>query len=343
MDGNSPKPSETVDMQVSALRVLRTWFEREGGNQRIPLVLDLLAERTAANLSAGHPQPAFDADALRQLSIDAHGGKATDTAAARWLPSANVRRWWDQRRGRIEQACRDAEIDVAPELFIQAGGGRSNATLYRFDFQPCPALDEDPSESVPGTESQDPPGVIRYVMEPAQAVWWLTLIIGTEPFRMRSWRGLTFIGLVIAEALILGCLWLLIFLVLRRPHPVVSTDLLLLSVTTAFTFIWWRSVRPIFRLPIDRVTLASDFYLAWSQYDGQFRLTRDATSKVAGGWFRLVRHWGYCPICSGEVEIKSGGDAFPGRLVGRCNDSPLEHVFSFDPVSLAGTALRQQI
>jgi hypothetical protein len=156
---------------------------------------------------------------------------------------------------------------------------------------------------------------------------------------MRSWRGFTFIGLVIGEALLLGCFWFLILLTLRKPHPIVSTDVLLVLLTATITFVWWRLIRPILRLPNDRVTLASDFYLGWNQYDGQFRLTRDATSKVAGGWFRLVRHWGYCPICSGEVEIKSGGDAFPGRLVGRCSDSPLEHVFSFDPQSLCGSAL----
>ena len=80
--------------------------------------------------------------------------------------------------------------------------------------------------------------------------------------------------------------------------------------------------------------------LAWSQLHGQLRLVRDAQSKVAGGWLQLVRHFAVCPICAGEIELADGNPSFPGRVVGRCGDSPTEHVFSFDPTSLVGMALR---
>lgn len=56
--------------------------------------------------------------------------------------------------------------------------------------------------------------------------------------------------------------------------------------------------------------------------------------------FAVARHWGICPICSAEVDLDSGGTAFPDRLIGRCHDAPLEHVFSFDPVRLTGEFLR---
>ena len=57
--------------------------------------------------------------------------------------------------------------------------------------------------------------------------------------------------------------------------------------------------------------------------------------------FSLVRHWGVCPVCSGDVDLDWGGAAFPDRMIGRCSDAPLEHVFSFDPVRLIGEPLRQ--
>lgn len=339
MDGNSPKPTQIVDTQVSALGVLRTWLEREGGNLRIPQVLDLLAERSASDLAAGHPCPTFDAGTLRQLYFDAQGGRIPDMVAARWLPSTQVRRWWDQREGRIEQACREAGLDRSPELVLQAGGGRSNPTQYRFSFRPIPEEEMPAGASLEGAV-EDRADVIRYVVEPAKPAWWLRPVIGSEPFRMRSWRGYTLLGLVIAELLLLAVLWLAVFISTKAPRPIVSTDLFRVALAAVVTVSWWWALRPIIQLPRDRVTIALDPYLAWTQFYGQFRLTRDSKSKVAGGWFRLVRHWAYCPICSGEVEVHPGGNSFPGRLVGRCSDSPLEHVFSFDPVSLSGSSLR---
>lgn len=156
---------------------------------------------------------------------------------------------------------------------------------------------------------------------------------------MRSWRGYLLIGMTVAEALAILALWALLLLVFRGARPVQASDLGLFLTLLAMTWTWWHFTQPLIRLPIDRVTIAGDLFLAWSQLNGQFRMTRDAKSKVAGGWFQLARHWGICPLCSGEVEIAEGGQAFPGRLVGRCGDSPREHVFSFDPVSLSGHTL----
>ena len=343
IDGNSPKHPETVEPYVSAIRVLRAWLEREGGNQRIPLVLDLLAQRSAAGVAAGHAAPAMDADTLRRLYTDANGGLITEMPAARWLARPTVMKWWEQREDEMQRACREAGLEACLELHVQEGGGRGNATLYRLDLCPMPGAEESVAgadrEAVKGTNSGSSQR-IQYLVEPAQAVWWFRLLIGTAPFRMRSGRGYALIGAVglvgVAGALFAA----LIFLSMNNPRPVSAADVLAILMLSLLTFTYWKGLQSIIRLPLQRITVASDSFLSWNQLYGQFRLTRDARSKVAGGWFQLVRHWGYCPICSGEVEVQPGGVAFPGRVVGRCTDSPLEHVFSFDPVSLSGSPLR---
>jgi len=45
---------------------------------------------------------------------------------------------------------------------------------------------------------------------------------------------------------------------------------------------------------------------------------------------KLKRYTAKCSICGGVVRIHKGGLAYPGRLVGRCDNSPREYVFSFD-------------
>lgn len=339
MVANSPKPSESSFQEIAALNVLRVWLDQVGGNNRPAQVLALLAEDTANYLGAGHASPALDADTLRKYHHEKYGGRILEVPASRWLPSTEVRRWWDARRSPLEQACRQAELALIPILTLQTGGGRGNTTLYRLDFQPLPVGDEAP-ETPPSVEAGGAvAGIIRYQVEPVKAAWWLRPIIGKRPFRMRGWRGYLLIGMVVAEALVFLAAWGFLLLVFRGARPIQISDLGLLLTLLAVTWTCWHFTQPLIRLPIDRVTIANDLFLAWSELYGQFRLTRDAKSKVAGGWFQFVRHWGTCPLCAGEVEIAPGGQAFPERLVGRCSDSPLEHVFSFDPVSLLGRPL----
>lgn len=338
MDVNSPKPPQTGFDNPIGINVLRDWIARENV-QRIPQVLDLLAQHTARAWASGQPSPAVDPDTLRQFHVDAHGGRAPDMPASKWLSSSAVRKWWETRQRAREQAFEAAGINAVPTLTILKGGGRTNQTLYRLDFQPLPTSD-DPQEEAPPTEvGAAVTGLIRYQFEPAKAAWWLRPLIGKQPFRMRSWRGYLLIGMTACEALAILALWILIVIGLRGDRPLQAGDLALLLSLLGITWTWRYFMQPIIRLPIDRVTIANELFLAWSQLNGQFRLTRDAKSKVAGGWFQIVRHNGTCPLCAGEVEIAPGGRAFPDRLVGRCSDSPLEHVFSFDPVSLSGRSL----
>lgn len=58
---------------------------------------------------------------------------------------------------------------------------------------------------------------------------------------------------------------------------------------------------------------------------------------------KAVSYSAVCPICEGKIFAKSGGLEFWGRIIGRCNDSPIEHIFSFDHVTRRGVYLRRQM
>ena len=337
MDANSPKPPQTGFDKFKTVSALRNWLDREGGNHRIPQVLDLLAQQTVRAWTSEQASPAIDPDTLRRLHADTHGGRITEMAASRWLLSSEVRKWWDAREDSRAQAFCAAQVGAAACLTIIPGGGRNNPTLYRLDFQREPEIDEVLDDS---QISPQPAGevskVIHYQVEPAKAAWWLQAIIGKMPFRMRSWRGFLLIGITASEALALLILWLIALLSMRGSRPVSAGDVASVLLTATLSYLWYQVMKPVIRLPAERVTIANDLLLANSQFNGQLKLMRDGKSKVAGGWCQLIRHFGTCAICSGEVEVVDGAKAFPGRLVGRCSDSPLEHVFSFDPVLLRG-------
>jgi hypothetical protein len=54
----------------------------------------------------------------------------------------------------------------------------------------------------------------------------------------------------------------------------------------------------------------------------------------------LVRWSADCPICGAPLELKTESPVRPRELVGCCFESPDEHCFSFDRVTLEGRALR---
>ncbi|MCX7068205.1 MAG: hypothetical protein NTW85_11000 [Methylococcales bacterium] len=61
---------------------------------------------------------------------------------------------------------------------------------------------------------------------------------------------------------------------------------------------------------------------------------------------QLVSYWATCPICKNtlqrnvRIDVENGGREFHHRLIGRCSESPTEHVYSFDRVTRIGKPLR---
>lgn len=341
MEGNRSKPAENDQAHLSAAQVLLNWLRQEGGNQRIPQVLTLLAENTVAELREGRIPPAAEVEALARQHADVHGGTLGDKTAGRWLRRSEVEKWWDARRPAIEQACRRSRLGCLPVLAIKAGGGRSNSTEYRLEFEQLDEAPEseaaEPELATVGTYRHE--GAIHYKVDPARTSLCVRWLSTTPQFHIGSWRGRLLVTMVLLALAWVLFNWVIACLSLWPNQSISSRNLFTIVIAALQTWLMWFIFSPLSRLPWRRVTLASDVMLGSDQMYGQFRLIRDTQKKTPGGWFSVVRHWGTCPICSADVDIRSGSPTFPGRLVGRCSDSPLEHVFSFDPVTLAGVSL----
>jgi hypothetical protein len=48
---------------------------------------------------------------------------------------------------------------------------------------------------------------------------------------------------------------------------------------------------------------------------------------------KAVRYVAKCPLCGGKVLATKGRLEFFGRIVGRCEEAPVEHAFSFDRIT----------
>lgn len=337
MAGNSSKHVETGNSQVYALEVARDWLHSEGGRARIPTALSGLIEATISAVERGDPPPEKDGASLYEIWRLSRGQSSSGNPPR----GPEVENWWQAREGHIRQVCQDRGCTWVPALVIRTGGGRQNPTVYVFDIRPLEPDESTDAKSAVGQSTH--PHDLRYRIDPIKPALWLRLLVGSKPFPIKSWRGYVLLGSVGVDIVLIGLMWSVLVLSWSRPRPVTTNDLLNLGLAAVISLFVWRLSRPIRMLPARRVTLANEAFMSLSTLHGQLRTMHDGATRFAGRTFSMVRHWGVCPICAAEVDLAEGGREFPERLIGRCGDAPLEHVFSFDPVRLTGSSLRTDL
>ncbi|MGN6482465.1 hypothetical protein [Luteibacter sp.] len=335
--------TESGNTTLYAMEALGRWLEAEPPQSKIRQVLMAFAAKTLEALEHGEAPPKADVNALSAWYRDQEGGPVpSEPITGKWLPASQVQTWWDGQQNSRRQFLQGAKARQDVDLIIDRGGGRGNPTTYRFAF-PESVIDSDPDGVEPigdaATAERNSPGLVTYSVERAQSGLLWHPVIG-QPFVMKSARGYLFLGVVsLPLAVFLFCVIVSAVGLATTPATYVH-HIGPYAFAITLSLLAFRAFKPFWDLPTLRVTIAPDWLISRNQIYAQLRLTRDSEKK-ASGRFALVRFYASCPVCAGTVEIREGGDAFPGRLVGCCSDSPREHVFSFDPVTQRGRALIQ--
>ena len=233
-----------------------------------------------------------------------------------------VKRWPDHEPG-FRQHLDDKGISgtVRPGKWESRG---RNPSRYYLEWHTNPSEHLQPTPQPPDPKN---PSSIRYVMEEISCKGILVRFF-RQGLRVKSWlHRLPFITF-----LVLMLLWtLLIILTL----PTITTlgqfsgSLMALVIVWA-VYRWMKEYveNQITPLPYIFQNIDTDSLLERRQdSDGDRRLY-------------LVRYAGTCPICGGKVRAVGGGKEFHHRIVGRCDNSPREHLYSFDHVTRSGFYLR---
>ena len=153
--------------------------------------------------------------------------------------------------------------------------------------------------------------------------------------RTRSRKGIMFLG----GLFLLSGAWILMYVVsvlglyLSNEPATIGQLARLVFVSLCFIFVWRYVYHPWWQLIDHRVILAPSGAAALLEDPCQLELYRRDSAK----WIRLVRFTADCPLCGGTVELAKGHPDQQQPLVGRCQESPHCHVFSFDRSHRAGT------
>lgn len=156
-----------------------------------------------------------------------------------------------------------------------------------------------------------------------------------------GWGGKVFLSaLFLLLVLTIAWFWLVIVAMGASSTAIAFLKLGLVGGLTALIFyslFAWQ-----LRLVANRVALAPMLLQPWSGNDYLLELRKRNGAKR--NTLYLIRYTADCPICveqgKDSIHVASGRFDFFGRLVGRCDHAPNEHVFSFDHISRKGRFLR---
>ena len=260
--------------------------------------------------------------------------KMSDDIRQQW---SNLVKTWEVKREGVAQQFADAQFTHIPSLQKTEGGGTGNPTLYRIEWlvstAGVPSSKSEGAEALPVNSHN----AIRYVCEDIEDANPFARIF-TRGFQLKGWRRQLYIYALAAPLLFL---WLLLVQVLigvtiwaSVGEKSVLTSLLSAAVIFGAVFL---TVGPMYQLGTDQIVIAP----WWMQsVDNDRLLERRAPPRHQDKSIKAVRYVAKCPLCGGKVSATKGRFEFFGRIVGRCDEAPVEHVFSFDHVTRNGSYLR---
>lgn len=237
---------------------------------------------------------------------------------------------WETKREGLCQRALDLGLTMTPGLHRIEGGGTGRPTRYRIVAVPL-AVDELTPVSEPVMLA---PGEIRYICEDMEDTGPLVRMFASG-FEMSGWRKWMLFAALLVSLMLAFVLALLIFTGIIKQIPLKDLVYLLLGTVPLLLFLWI-TFGPVFRLPTSRILLAP----WWMQSIEDDRLLEwRCPPKHSVKSIKAAHYSGVCPLCGGKVSVRSGGREFFGRLLGRCEESPREHVFSFDHVLRRGSVI----
>ncbi|MBP0639118.1 hypothetical protein [Cupriavidus sp. AcVe19-6a] len=327
----NPTPAE----EEAALETFLQFFCRPDERETWALkVARALAETALERLRDGKQRAEFNSANVAEMV----GHTVAPEAATSWLSGiwTKLTRGLEQREPGMQDTIRQAGLRYyAWPKKTASSGGAGNSSTYAMDFIRLPEVE--------GQAAPLPPGGIGYVRDVTLSpAFWVRPLVEAG-FALKGWRRYLFLGYGLGGLALVGCLLVLLWLVIttqatRLPSGEIFTLLLLAGMVS---WAGYTCLRPFWRLIDLRIIMAPDALLSLRERGVQLEAVKEMSDDGHSvRIIRLVRYSGRCPICGEDVHLQDGEREFPDRLVGRCDEHPAEHVFSFDRHTKVGKPLR---
>ena len=337
---SSPTGLRDFSATEDAARCLKDYASAHNDGTRLFRFLAALATEVLADLNKGGTGVAITKSIYLTLEPNGDPEKASNRISGTWND------WEKKSKDRLiglqdYAANRGLAFYPWPVKKVDSKGGAGRPTQYAIEVQTFePQTLESQTGAMTGMSDAD----IHYIRETTpKPAWWASWFFSQE-FHLTGWRRILFVTPAILMLLVALGVFLVVWLTLSHQQAIPPNRILVLVATAAAAgYFAWIMLSGVGRLGDKRIIMAPDILIGFREYGVQLELTRINSSALgAASRLGLVRYAATCPICGAKVQVESGGREFHGRLVGRCLESPDEHVFSFDRVTRSGKKLRSE-
>lgn len=326
-------PAEAND-RLAALEAFQGFLKLQGRETQALRVARGLAKDSRLRLSEGRALVAYNSVNVAALAEHTVAPELATT----WLAKiwSNLEKRLEEWETGIQEFARQAGLSIyAWPRKIAGAGGAGNNSIYDIEFLNLPASDAEPTAPAPGGIAYVP----DLTLKPA---FWVKPLIQTG-FALKGWRRVAFLLYGVGGIVVVGMLLILLWLALTTQSARIRTgDIVTLILSAALVgWLGYELLSPFWRLVDLRIIMAPDVLLSFRDQNVQLEAAKEP---VDDGQhirvIRLVRYSGRCPKCGETVHLHSGRKEFPGRLIGKCDEHPAEHVYSFDRFTKTGNPLR---
>lgn len=296
-------------------------------------VLTYLATQTTQSIRDGKGAPRISTKAFH---LDLGGNPKQQPSA--WLsPIWNEieERHYPEIEPTLIDECRRAGLTIYPTLEKDHG----KPAYYHIGVKPVPASSNEPI----CVEEVLPKHAIRYKRDLSLTLSWLGRLFFSKGLRWTPFKRYGYAIWQLVFMFAVGAFDLLLWLLLWYSTPPLSgQELVVISMAIGIPIGAYWYFRDIFRLFEDRIMVAPDWMLAIKEFGATVEINRSRNSDE-GSTILVQRYASICPLCGWMIKLNRGEPEFPHRIVGRCEEHPREHVFSFDRMTKRGKLLYRDV
>lgn len=299
--------------------------------------LQFLCEQTLAQYKKDIEYYGAERDQMKCNYDEKKGNQFDETKADnKWL---NEDKFKDYCQNFVDKHIEQfRELNLVPIIRTTENAiGKGNKKLFWLETKPLDNQEDNVEESLDISK-------VHYTRADAKQIklaFYVKPFFQKGEFINRSLKGMSFfMSWLLFSFIALGALISLAYTTTLMGNNFITLQLFFLIVlaTSAF-FLTKYLLLPFIRLPDIRVIKAPLLMLAWNEHDAEIEMHRDFKEQKT----RFTRFTADCPICSGEIRLSNGEKDYKLALVGRCSESPMLHVYSFDRALLNGKLLSNNI
>ena len=352
-DNYPQTPADPVDegLTTDFVQCLADWLKENGPcEQKAHRILSALAQESLKAVKHGL-EGQFTAEEITSAIEDPWPYKTSPGDWMNWKDT--VEAYWNVKENEVIKFAINRNLNIYPFPDKKPTKGYHKAT-YKIVAKPIPKSEDEPEtvilESASTNEDEskaENPEKIKTAWKPIQykrsdpgevkLSWLARMIFPKGEFKLSRWKFLLMFLWVFGGFMSSVLFAYLALLSLMTPKPITTQIIsILIMMIVIPLWAWLDLVKPWIRLFEDRIKPVSDLMLALKEKEAQMEVYREEDIRV----IRIVRYSSVCPICGSDVYLDYGSPDYPRRMVGRCAESPREHVFSFDRVPRKGAVLR---